>query len=313
MLKKILPYVFGLAVLGIILYQLDTQKIVELALSMNMLVLASAVLLLVPMFFLKSLRWNILLRSQKIKYSTWDTFVVYLASLSFGLVTPARIGELVKLAYLRRDKHPMGKSLYTIMIDRVFDTAFLLLFSYIGLFVFASLVEKTLPFFVTILVVSVIMVLFAIFFKEVILRTIKRVMERLLPNHHSTKAINEVFEAFNTLNFPLIGKLAFITFLSYIVHFFQAFIIAHALGLEANFFLIAFALSIAALATLIPITVAGIGTRDVAFLTVFTAAGFAPELSIAFSTVMLVLTLALAGLAFFFYLTRPVPLHNITE
>ena len=66
--------------------------------------LATAVILNIPMVFLKSWRWHYLLKMQEVDYGLRQAFPAYFSGIYLGLATPGRLGELSRVFYLTNDK-----------------------------------------------------------------------------------------------------------------------------------------------------------------------------------------------------------------
>jgi glycosyltransferase 2 family protein len=75
---------------------------------------------------LKVHRWQRLLATNGIQYSFRDAWNAYNASMYIGLLTPGRVGDVVRVAYLSRDLGaPKAAGFASIVVDRLFDIAVL--------------------------------------------------------------------------------------------------------------------------------------------------------------------------------------------
>ena len=102
-MKKYTRFI-GLLVLFLILYLIDLKKLFINLSGINSSYLFLSIILNIPHLYFKSLRWNLLLRQQAIFYSKTESFLIYMSSLYIGFLTPGRLGEFVKVLYLRNDK-----------------------------------------------------------------------------------------------------------------------------------------------------------------------------------------------------------------
>ena len=78
-----------------------------------------------------------------------------------------------------------------------------------------------------------------------------------------------------------------ITLFSWVFYYLEMYIFTKALGLEISFLNITAIVSVTALVALIPITIAGIGTRDAALVLLFSQLNLSKESAIAFSSLLL--------------------------
>ena len=94
----------------------------------------------IPHLFIKSYRWNYLLKQQSINYSAVQSFLVYMSSLYVGFITPGRLGEFVKTLYLKSDKGiNISKGFSSVLVDRLFDLYLLIILGFIGIWKFGIL------------------------------------------------------------------------------------------------------------------------------------------------------------------------------
>ena len=94
----------GIPIFVFILFKVDTYKLIEIITEIDLVYLLISTILNIPQLFIKSFRWNLLLKKQGINYSFLHSFMVFLNSLYVGLITPGRIGEFIRVIYLKQDK-----------------------------------------------------------------------------------------------------------------------------------------------------------------------------------------------------------------
>ena len=123
-LKKY-SYLFGIFLFIIILAKIDLGSILVNIKNVKLSYLALAALFSFPILLVKSYCWNYLKKKQNIYYSQKESFLMYGVGLYIGSVTPGRVGETSRILYLKRDGHSMGKSLVSLILDRMSDFIFL--------------------------------------------------------------------------------------------------------------------------------------------------------------------------------------------
>ena len=104
-LKQNLIRFIGLIIFILILYYLDVRYIVDQLKRINLHYLFLAVLILILFHFCKALRWKYILKIQHIHYSLIHSYLIYLSGLFIGILTPGRVGDFVKIYYLKK-YHP---------------------------------------------------------------------------------------------------------------------------------------------------------------------------------------------------------------
>ena len=299
-LKKY-SFLTGIILFIIILSRSNLGEIFQNIKNINPFYLILAALTTLPMFFNKALCWNYLKRQQGIKYNLKDSFLMYCSGMYIGLLTPGRLGEVTKALYLKKDGYSLGKSLVSVILDRLSDFAFLLIFLCIGsLFLISVLQEQIL---IMILGIVIAVLLFIIFLKIGLIKWgLDKLFNIFVPQKYQ-KSWKINFQDF--INDLKIYKLKnyliifLITTFSWVFYYLQMYILAKGAGLSVPFLYLAISVTVAGFITLIPISISGIGTRDIALILLFSPFLIAKEQVIAFSALILLMLIwgALVGLA----------------
>ncbi|HXH20661.1 MAG TPA: lysylphosphatidylglycerol synthase transmembrane domain-containing protein [Dehalococcoidia bacterium] len=113
--------IISLAFLAYFLYRIDLGEIVQNLRQADYVLALAAVPLYFVGFWIRAIRWRILLDPVR-RVSTRRLYPVVLVGLTANNVMPARVGELVR-AYLIGEREKVSKSaaLGTIAVDRTFD------------------------------------------------------------------------------------------------------------------------------------------------------------------------------------------------
>src|ERR1044072_1222824 len=113
----------GPVLLVIVIYRLPDRAAILKALgSADVWPLAAAVLLNAVNLQVKVSRWRVLLQTQGQHYSMKRAWAAYLSSSYVGMLTPGRVGDVLRVQYLRHDLG-MGyaEGLATVVMDRLCD------------------------------------------------------------------------------------------------------------------------------------------------------------------------------------------------
>jgi len=300
----------GVVLLAVILLNIDFAKVLTILSKANLWLAGGALLLLIPLIFIKAIRWRLLLETQEIKFSLLDAFLVYFIGLFVGSVTPGRLGDFIKIAYVKEKGESGTKAFTTVLLDRVFDLGFFVLIGYASLIVFlfesgqASL-ESTL------LLIVAPFVLLALFLasKNYFNYLLKKIVVFMTPDGLSVKVKNKYklfITSFKTLNAGNISAVTSLTLLGWSVYFFQMYLFAIAIGINLPFSYIALVVSLAGFLVLLPISISGIGTRDALFIFMLTPLGVSAEAAVGFSFLILMVYLFSALLGGSFFILKPI-------
>lgn len=288
----------GLAILVLILAKVSIPVVVSGILSARKGYFAASAILSLPIFFLKSLRWRYLLQRQGVACSTGSAASIYFSALFLGLVTPGKFAEVSKSAFLVRRGFSLGKSLFSTFFDRLSDIAGLGLVVATGLFFFNSSGAwiYLAPMFVIFVVViwewKLLRKFFVAFAGLLVVGRLKGAARKF-----GGDFIGEI----RLLDLKTMAVLGAFTILSLGLYYLQAYFLALSVGIGLNAFYVAFAVSIAAFAAIVPVSVLGIGTRDAALVFLFAQAGVSRELAISYSFLVLANLAILAVICSFFW------------
>src|SRR5262245_15160473 len=118
----------GIVLLIILIWRIDFSDTVSLLKKISIPILVLVVLLNIPQIFMKAYRWRELLHSQRISFGIWPAFLSYFGSIFIGLLTPGRLGELIKALHVSKDCNVSNaRALSSVLVDRLFDLYALLL------------------------------------------------------------------------------------------------------------------------------------------------------------------------------------------
>lgn len=112
-------YGASVLLLALILWRIQPGKVGNALASANPAYLALAALLTIPFLLLKATRWYWMLREAGIEAEPGEALSSLVAGMGLALLTPARLGELVRAAYIRDGQKLKIGGL--VMLDKGFD------------------------------------------------------------------------------------------------------------------------------------------------------------------------------------------------
>ena len=267
-----------------------------------------------PILLAKSYSWNYLKKKQGIHYSQKDSFLMYGVGLYIGSVTPGRVGEISKALYLKKDGHSFGKSMVSLILDRLSDIVFLLIFLFFGsLFVLNSLYQQIL--------ISVIVLMLLIFISFIYLKSnitkflLKKTFYFFIPEKYQKSwkinfqdFINDI-KIYKFKNYLIVFSL---TVFSWIFCYIQIFTVARSVGItNVPFLYLAVIFTIISFINLIPISILGIGTREAALFFFLSPFLILKEQIIVFSSLILLMYLFTVCIGLICWLIKPIQMKKI--
>ena len=244
-------------------------------------------LLFIPLVvLLKSYRWSLILGAQSIKLNLIDAYSIYFSSLFYGSISPGGVlGEVTKVLHLKNEIDlNTEKTTPSVIIDRIFD--FFIIFC-IGIFCLSYFILKNYFFSIFVLIFGFIIP----FYLALIIsfKYLNRTINKNLDSKKNIifKTIFSVMVLFKKLKFSILLEAVVITIIGQVIACIQVIYIFKILNLD---FTISYVLAINSsivLISVLPITIAGIGSRDTIVLYLFSLNNIKIEYAILFSSLYL--------------------------
>ena len=298
----------GLIIFAFILWRLDIRHIFEQFRRIQLEIFLVAVAGLVAFHLLKALRWRYILGLQEIKYSFINSYLMYLSGLFLGILTPGRLGDFAKTLYLRADGFSTVKAVFSCFLDRVLDLIFLLLCGVFSLFWIDRMLAIRMP---LLWVIGVALVLAGAIGKLLGLDRIKKYASRLIPKNYRPlfeKELKGLKTDLKNYSFRNATTLTVYTTIGWLLYFSVIYVLSRSIGLKIAFFDVVAFFVVSTLITFIPITIAGVGTRDLVLLAMFSQVGYVKEDAISFSLLILMSYFLTALFGLIAWLIKPIRL-----
>ncbi len=123
-------YALTAALVALVIAKAQPQQLLNAVGSARPQYLAFALALTAPFLFLKVLRWHLMLREAEVDATFSEAGLSLIGGMGLALVTPARLGELIRTAYLRDPQKLKIGGL--VLIDKGFDVLMLAALSVAG-------------------------------------------------------------------------------------------------------------------------------------------------------------------------------------
>ncbi len=224
-----------------------------------------SILLIVPFVAVKSGRWRAILQTYGINLSIGQAWRIYAIGLGAGQFTPGQAGDVIKAWYLKAMGYPLSAALLSTVVDRLFDVVMLGLLTLEGVIVFWQSMSGDLPVVIALIAGSAI-ALVALGIRPVRERLWRMVMSRI----NKGKAADEAAPATEVLHHRRAFAIAcLLTVASFAVSISRVWLMCFAVGLNVGPLEIIGINALTTAAALIPISVGGVGTRDLLLIALF--------------------------------------------
>lgn len=288
---KFVIHLIGPVLFIFLLWRIDLSHFISILGTIRWQYIVAAIACQVFVLIFKSERWRAMISIFE-KMSTMHILKTTVYGSLYALITPARLGEGFKAPLIKSETMSYGKVFFTIFMDRFMDACTIVLTGYFGLVflrVPLGLSVTTLLIIATALLFGGALFVSLVYFAlrprqiEQKIKIIARVCDfvRLI-----TKKLKEII---NTRNFKRVFWLTNgLNLFAFFFYFLTTYFITLALGLSVSFIFIVLSYSIIAFLAVLPISISGIGTRDVALIYLFGFLNISAEKAVAVSLLDLV-------------------------
>jgi len=292
--KGFLPLI-GISILVYLLYRIGPGRILDALLTVRPGFLFLAIILYLPFLIMQPLKWGYLLSKQGIKIRFRDLFRYNVISWAYGMLTPAKLGSLIRIYYLRdHTKKPLATCATSVIIDRMLDLLSVTILAFIGATFLSSFfigLQYSIAAFMLVFFAGIVL-----FFQPRWNRHILRVVYRfVVPKRMkglAAKSFNELFE--NLPGFRSIFVTFVLSILTWVLLYSQLFVLAHAFSISVPYLQFITIAPVTTIVGLIPVTIGGIGTREATYAVLFSVFGIQAALMVSFSLTSHMLALVVA-------------------
>ena len=267
--KKFLP-IIGLFILIYIVYRLDIGEIKSAFLSIKPVFIFIALLLTLPRILIRNYAWQLIQKEQKIKLTYFESLKIFLIGYFYCSITPGYLGQLMRIPYMKeKTKEPYGKLFINSTIESIVHTLSLYGIVIIGAFLLIEKFPEVLPVAIAWMLILVIFIFYFIK-KERGEKLLSTLIKYFIPKKIKSNLNNFVKTFYN--DFPRVNKLILpfiLGIFTWIIIFSQGYIIVMALGLDIPYLYFLLLFPVANVVGFIPITFAGLGTRELVAIVIF--------------------------------------------
>lgn len=265
---------------------------------------------------IKSLRWRCILSSLGIFISKISSLNLYWLGIFLGVVTPGRAGELIKVYFLEHKGYSVFRSFFSIILDRTIDILILLFLGLLISFFFLREIGIYIIFFGIILLFFIIFIFLIVDQKSCLHKFFGRLIKKIFPfdfNDYNHFTLSKFWQGIKGLKKKEIIYFFVYLIIGWFFYFFARYVVALSLGLDLSFINIVIISISVAIANILPISVAGLGTREVAVIYLFNLFGLNREIALLFSLLIFTIDLMVVSLGLIPYLKESFLINKVKQ
>lgn len=257
--------------------------------------------------FLYVYRWKIILDRMSIRSGNfWNLLVVWFKGFVTGYFTPGRVGEIYR-AKLLYHQYPDSKIklALSVFLDRIFDLTVLMVFSFFGFLYLLIFIKYRMNILSYIILgsMSLAMMLIVVFNKYTII-LIYTVLKKVFPKRRF-RMIIQIKYSLSLLNTKSIHLCFLSTIINWLLTVVSVYILSISLSLDIPLHFLSAILPVSNVISVLPISISGIGTRDLFFVFIlkFINISYNDSMLLSFS-ILVMFNLINYGIGLLFYLNK---------
>ncbi|MBN1349331.1 flippase-like domain-containing protein [candidate division KSB1 bacterium] len=210
--------------LFVLVRNIQLQTIREALFKADFLFIASAVLLLIPNFFIQGLKWHYLLKLSKPAATYVEALKSLLAGFALGFVTPGRVGEFGRAIFVKDSNRLQVVGLT--MIDKLFSMLIILMLGAFAIFFFFGIWmhSKLTPVFALVSLAASLITSLIVLFPD----GMKKAGFKILPRLPFTEKIELILSGLNGFHRNQALFLLALNFLFYAIYLTQFYLLLSA-------------------------------------------------------------------------------------
>jgi len=303
-IRKFLP-IIGLLIFAYLIHKVGFHNIVDSFREINPFYFILFFFAIILFTIMQTYKWAILVKNQGINVSFKDLLEMRFIGEFYNFLIPGRFGSLIRIIYLRdKTKKNIGEVSSNIIVDKIIDTFVVFLLAAIGAILLAKQFSDL---YWQVGLGFVLLLILILFFKsqkrsKLIFKIIYKFFIPKNLKHKAEESYELFFKSLPSMK-SLIWPVSF-GLVTWVVNFSAMYILAIAFHLNIPYIYFVTMFPIATIVTLIPITISGLGTRELALIALFSVFSISAADVIALSLTSYILTilLSLIGLYFSFKL-----------
>ncbi|MEJ2721549.1 MAG: lysylphosphatidylglycerol synthase transmembrane domain-containing protein [bacterium] len=316
-LSVILPLI-GLAIFVWIIRGIGVDKILDAFRNVDPRKLAAFPIFTVFIFWIRGLRWWLLMRVVGIEYTQWRSAVVWSIGFFAAAITPGKVGDALRAFYLSRETgRNFGESFVTVFVDRLMDLGTVLIAGVITLLIFSYYyIDLPSVWLFVIVVLAVFGGIYLVLHRGLMKKLIGPAVKLVVPERYRGMLGAHVHGFYDSLaDYPRQWRLTLAAYGLCLGFWTGVIVLAYSvtqlLGIDISFGYVVLMMPAVTLVEILPISISGLGTREASVIFFFSLVGLSSAEAVGFSiTYLLIGTYLTALVGFIAWLANPAKLRQ---
>ena len=290
---KFLP-IIGILLYAYVIWRTGVGNIVKAFSGIKVIYIITVPLFLFSIILLKGLKWKLILNQYGQDFSYKNACMTWCIGAFAGGFTPGQAGEAIKALYVKKanpDK-TFGECLSTIVSDKIIEIYSLMAIVIVSSILLINRLSKN-PLYIPFIVITclILVVFYALTDYKVYIflgRLFRPIIKFIIPYRYREnlkinleRFLSGIWELRNKKRILL--RLWLIAIFTWLILFLNLYILALSLSLNISLLYTMLISPIINFASIIPVSISGLGTRDVTTIFFFNEIGLGKESAVAWS------------------------------
>ncbi|MBN1896582.1 MAG: flippase-like domain-containing protein [Candidatus Aenigmarchaeota archaeon] len=318
-IKHLGKLLFSVSIIALLLWLANPEKVAESTASADIILLLLAAAITIPMLVMSFVRWHFFLKASDVEMKLTESSKIYMIGMFFSLVTPSKLGSLVRFYYLKRDHNVASGSAFSLsMIDKLFDIAVIVAVSSTGALMFTGITVAVIPAPLIVGIAVTLVLGYILLSRRAFVSVLSFILSRVgfaaklfnVKKIESEKTADNIYKPIGALRrkpryLILVTVLSFAYWFTYGI---QLSLLAASFGFSIEPQISFLVVCMGTLAGMLPLTAGGIGTRDAMIVYLLAILGLQYETGVVISILIFVITHLVisvsGGLVYIFHGTK---------
>ena len=278
---NILKIIVSIGLIGFILHSIDLQKLGTVLSNAKISWLGLALIFSFGGILARVKRWQVLLNTLNVRVPFWELAQIYLIGFLFNNLLPSGLGgDAIRMMELRKHSDNTGDAVSSVVVDRM-----------VGLFASLSLALLALVFrwnavptqiaWISLALVAGIVGVGIFLISDKVYHSLRRIS--LIKKITELKFVSGLFASFQTYNLPTLGRAYLFSLILSACLIGMNFSIGTALGATIALEHYLIFVPVASVVLILPLSFAGLGMREGAYVFLFGQVGVVEEIALGLS------------------------------
>ncbi|CAB1065197.1 hypothetical protein D1BOALGB6SA_9994 [Olavius sp. associated proteobacterium Delta 1] len=311
--KKLLKFLGPLLFVFFVIRVVDPNKTLDLLKNIDPILVLLSMIFFPLLMYLRSLRWWMISQQIDLEIPLNRLFQINYIAWFLGNLPLGGISAVSKFFYLKDEGITASRAFFSLTLDKLFDIGGTVVLGFYALYYFpTNLVAAKIP-WIFIITTALFIIIGLASGKKIWLgskQLLRRYLNKKLQQIGSNLE-NDLKLFWSTSGLSFFVKIMALSVGLGILRSLVMYIIAHAIGLSVSLAFMIACTGLIGLATIIPISISGLGIREAVLLLTLPLMGHSREAALALGFAVFLWTILFKFSGIYFWIKSPLPLKGI--